>query len=230
MEIQPNMAAEDSGSTTSGRRNQQWQTVPQTLPEVTVAALSALDRRTPPDPKGAAPTAGSAAKPAGKPPAHAGTKPPARAGTTGAKPGAKPAVNPAAKPRPLVVTSSFGVRTDPFTGQAKTHKGVEFAAPIGTPIRASRSGKVTFAGEADGYGRLVIVDHGQGVETWYAHASAMLVKAGETVKAGQTIAKVGTVGRSTGPHLHFEIRRNGRAVDPWPLLDGGKSRAWYSPL
>jgi len=130
----------------------------------------------------------------------------------------------------LTVTSGFGSRADPFTGRRRSHHGIDLAVPEGTPVRATRSGKVTYAGPAEGYGAMVIIDHGQGVESHYGHTGQIRVAVGQTVRAGQTLAKVATIGRSTGPHLHFEIRRNGRAVDPWRLLAGGQSRVWRPPV
>ncbi len=100
----------------------------------------------------------------------------------------------------------------------RMHKGIDLAAPIGAPIYAAADGTVTFAGPASGFGRLVKVRHADGVETWYGHMSKILVEVGQRVKAGDLIAKVGREGRSTGPHLHFEIHRGGSAIDPVPFL------------
>lgn len=100
-----------------------------------------------------------------------------------------------------------------------THRGIDFAAPEGTPIHAAAAGRVILAGWGQsGYGRWVVIDHGDGVRSLYAHCSRTLVSRGDRVEAGQLIAEVGTTGRSTGPHLHFEIRRDNRAIDPAPLL------------
>ncbi len=110
--------------------------------------------------------------------------------------------------------SSYGWRLDPFTNQRALHEGVDFAAPEGEPIRAASAGIVAYAGGHPEYGRMVDVDHGEGLITRYAHASAVLVKEGEFVKRGQLIARVGNSGRSTGPHLHFEVRRFGIAQNP----------------
>lgn len=104
-----------------------------------------------------------------------------------------------------------GPLTARFTGR---HRGVDVAAPIGTPIRASRAGRVRHAGRYYEYGLTVILDHGGGVSTLYGHASAVLVRVGQAVAAGEVIARVGCTGRCTGPHVHFEIRINGAAVDP----------------
>lgn len=119
-----------------------------------------------------------------------------------------------AGPRAYGVTSGFGMRTDPFDGVRRKHQGVDLAAPAGAPIRAAREGVVRFAGTSGGYGNLVVVDHGNGLETRYGHCDALSVKPGDVVGAGQAMATVGSTGRSTGPHLHFEVRRGGVAEDP----------------
>ena len=98
------------------------------------------------------------------------------------------------------------------------HYGLDIAVPTGTPIRAAAAGRVTFAGRRGGYGYLVIIDHGKGVETRYAHNSKLLVSAGDRVERGQIIARSGNTGNSTGPHLHFEIRYRAKAVDPYKYL------------
>jgi murein DD-endopeptidase MepM/ murein hydrolase activator NlpD len=116
------------------------------------------------------------------------------------------------------VTSAFGGRTDPFTGLPATHRGVDYGAPEGTPIVAAAPGRVVFAGPRGGYGNSVEIDHGNGLVTLYAHAAEVGVRAGETVEAGQAIATVGETGRATGPHLHFEVRLEGRPVDPSKVL------------
>lgn len=115
-------------------------------------------------------------------------------------------------------TSSYGPRRDPFTRRRAFHEGIDFAAPRGTPILAAAGGIVTYAGRLSGYGNLVEIDHGNDLVTRYAHASKLLVKRGDLVYAGQKIATVGSTGRSTGPHLHFEVRLAGRAVDPRRFL------------
>jgi len=112
------------------------------------------------------------------------------------------------------VTSSFGSRVDPFSRGRAFHSGVDYPAPPGSPIYASAGGKVIFADTRRQYGRTVEIDHGGGLVTRYAHASELLVEAGQIVMPGEKIAKVGSTGRSTGPHLHFEILKNGRFVDP----------------
>ena len=98
------------------------------------------------------------------------------------------------------------------------HEGIDIAADTGTSIRAAAAGIVTFAGTSSGYGQLTIIDHPNGMQTAYAHQSAIGVTVGQAVARGQEIGKVGSTGHSTGPHLHFEIRANGAAVDPVPSL------------
>lgn len=124
-----------------------------------------------------------------------------------ARPGREPV-----RDRPVV--SSFGNRLDPFTRKRAFHSGIDYPAPTGTPIYASAGGRVIFAGYRPQYGRTVEIDHGGGLVTRYAHASAILVKVGQVVMPEEQIARVGSTGRSTGPHLHFEILRGGRFVDP----------------
>ena len=118
------------------------------------------------------------------------------------------------------ITSGFGHRHHPILRKRKMHYGVDIGAPSGTPIRAMRSGTVTHAGPKGTYGNLVIVDHGDGLETRYAHAKSVHVRPGDRVTQGSLLASVGSTGRSTGPHLHFEVRQDGTAVDPTPYLDG----------
>lgn len=119
------------------------------------------------------------------------------------------------------ISSTFGTRADPIHGRRKMHAGIDIAAPSGTPIRALRDGEVTFAGRSGGYGNLVVIDHGDGLESRYAHASRLGVKPGQRVEAGEELATVGATGRATGAHLHLEVRRDGRAVDPMPFLQRG---------
>ncbi|RZN26364.1 M23 family metallopeptidase [Bradyrhizobium sp. Leo121] len=118
-------------------------------------------------------------------------------------------------------TSGFGVRTDPFLGRPAMHTGLDFRAAMGDPVRATANGKVVSSGWAGGYGRMVEVDHGNGLSTRYGHLSEINVKVGETVKIGQVIGAVGSTGRSTGPHLHYETRIDGDAVDPQKFLRAG---------
>jgi murein DD-endopeptidase MepM/ murein hydrolase activator NlpD len=116
------------------------------------------------------------------------------------------------------IGSGFGWRTDPFTGEMTRHDGIDFAAPIGTPIHAAAGGVVVLAEHHPVYGNVVEVDHGAGLMTRYAHASRLSVAAGALVKRGQKIAEVGTTGRSTGPHLHFEVHNRGVAQNPAKFL------------
>ncbi|MBA3696086.1 MAG: M23 family metallopeptidase [Methylotenera sp.] len=115
-------------------------------------------------------------------------------------------------------SSSFGWRLDPFNGHKAFHEGLDFPANIGDPIYAAADGIVSASEQTPDYGKLVKIDHGSGLETRYAHASKLLVKVGERVEKGQKIAEVGNTGRSTGPHLHYEIRLNGNALDPRKYL------------
>lgn len=113
------------------------------------------------------------------------------------------------------ISSGFGRRLDPFTGQLAWHQGVDFSTgSSGDQVFAVAAGVVAFAGEQQGYGKLVRIDHGNGYETLYAHDQKLLVKAGDVVKKGQVIALSGSSGRSSGPHVHFEVHKNGRVVDP----------------
>lgn len=116
------------------------------------------------------------------------------------------------------VSSSYGVRHDPFTGRLARHTGLDIPAPHGTPILASGGGRVVSAGYKGAYGRAVIIDHGDGLSTLYGHASKLLVRAGDVVMPNQQIALVGSTGRSTGPHLHFEVIRHGVRVEPRQYL------------
>jgi LysM repeat protein len=144
-------------------------------------------------------------------------------------PGPGPAPAPAPAPAPVPagkwawptqgrVSSPFGRRTDPIKGGDDFHTGLDIAAPSGSPIRTPLAGRVIFAGARGGYGNYVIIDHGNGLQTAYAHQSQTLVSAGQQVGPGQEIGKVGSTGYSTGPHLHFEVKRNGQFVDPRPFL------------
>lgn len=112
------------------------------------------------------------------------------------------------------MSSRFGRRTDPFSGRLAWHEGVDFAGKDGSDIVSVGSGVVTWAGERYGYGLLVEINHGGGYTTRYAHAKTVSVKVGDIVKKGQPLATMGSSGRSTGPHVHFEVRLNGKAVDP----------------
>jgi len=112
------------------------------------------------------------------------------------------------------VTSDFSVRLDPYTGERMMHEGIDVAAGVGTPVRAPADGTVVFAGLEGGYGHVLVLDHGYGLKTRYGHLSRIDVKVGEKVKRGEYIAAVGNTGRSTGPHLHYEVRVNGMADNP----------------
>lgn len=117
------------------------------------------------------------------------------------------------------ISSPFGYRNDPIYSIEKKHEGIDIAAPHGADIRASANGKVIFSGTNGNYGKCIILNHNNGITTLYAHASSLLVKEGQTVKKGDIIAKVGSTGKSTGPHLHFEVRINGKPDDPTKYLD-----------
>ena len=113
------------------------------------------------------------------------------------------------------ISSPYGRRIDPFTGNIAWHQGVDFATgEVGQDVVAVASGVVTFSGERSGYGMLVEINHGNGYETLYAHSQELLVNAGDIVKKGQVVALSGSSGRSTGPHVHFEVHKNGRVIDP----------------
>ena len=133
---------------------------------------------------------------------------------------------PVANPLPgATITSSFGSRIDPFNRRSAFHAGIDFRAARGTPVRASGNGRIIHAGRKGGYGLMVEIDHGNGITTRYAHLSRILVKQGEKVKAGDTVGKVGSTGRSTGPHLHYEVRRHKKATNPKRFLTAGREIA-----
>jgi len=116
------------------------------------------------------------------------------------------------------ISSYFGERADPFDGLETFHKGVDFAGTVGSPVTAVAAGVVTWAGERTGYGKLIEINHGDGFTTRYAHNERTLVTVGQTVKRGESVALMGSTGRSTGPHVHFEVLRNGRQVDPLSFI------------
>ncbi|SEQ39364.1 Peptidase family M23 [Devosia sp. YR412] len=119
-------------------------------------------------------------------------------------------------------SSGFGNRTDPFTGGRAFHAGLDFAAPTGTTVLAAGAGTVSFVGVRSGYGKTVEVTHANGLVTRYGHLSGYLSEEGQTVNTGTPIAKVGSTGRSTGPHLHFEVRKSDMAINPKAFIDAGK--------
>ncbi len=118
------------------------------------------------------------------------------------------------------LSSAYGNRIDPITGQPAWHAGVDFAGSQGSDVLAVASGVVVFADRRDGYGKLVEISHGKGISTRYGHHEKLLVKAGEIVKKGDVIGLMGSSGRSTGPHVHFEVLRNGRTIDPTRFISG----------
>lgn len=117
------------------------------------------------------------------------------------------------------ISSGFGYRADPFNGEGAFHAGLDFKGPVGAPIYAAAKGTVTFAGVKQGYGNVIEVSHGNGLLTRYAHMSAFRARVGQPVEAGAVIGAIGSTGRSTGPHLHFEVRINDRPVNPRPFLE-----------
>jgi len=116
------------------------------------------------------------------------------------------------------VSSAFGMRDDPIDGEKKFHYGMDIAAPYKSEIVAAESGRIAYSGGKGNFGNMVVIDHGNGYNTLYAHNSKNLVKVGEEVRKGEPIALVGDSGRSTGPHLHFEVRRNGQSLNPTSYL------------
>ncbi|TIX49178.1 M23 family metallopeptidase [Alteraurantiacibacter aquimixticola] len=132
------------------------------------------------------------------------------------------------------ISSGFGYRRDPFNGRAAMHRGLDFRGPHGAPILAAADGRVSFVGNKSGYGRVVEITHGNGMMTRYAHMSAWDAQVGQHVDAGDQIGRIGSTGRSTGPHLHFEVHINGRAVNPRPFLETApdvleEARAEFTP-
>jgi murein DD-endopeptidase MepM/ murein hydrolase activator NlpD len=119
------------------------------------------------------------------------------------------------------LSSGFGVRSDPFLGRPAMHTGLDFRSSTGDPVRATANGTVESAGWSGGYGKMVEIDHGNGFSTRYGHMSEIEVKVGQHIKIGQIIGRVGSTGRSTGPHLHYETRIDGDAVDPQKFLRAG---------
>ncbi len=132
---------------------------------------------------------------------------------------------PNSRPVAVASTSGFGFRSDPFSGRSALHTGLDFPADVGTPIVAAAGGVVITAEYHNAYGNMIDLDHGNGLVTRYAHASKLVVKAGDIVRRGQLIAHVGSTGRSTGPHLHFEVLVSGVQQDPARFLAGGGATA-----
>jgi len=125
------------------------------------------------------------------------------------------------------ITSRFGNRMDPFLGRPALHTGIDFRAETGADVKSTGAGKVTVAENSGGYGNMVEIDHGQGVSTRFGHLSAILVRAGDRVEAGEVIGRAGSTGRSTGPHVHYEVRRNDTPVDPMRYLIAGAELKTY---
>ncbi len=132
---------------------------------------------------------------------------------------------PLRKPFPgeLQITSGFGYRTDPFFGRPALHSGVDLREEYGEPVHATAGGVVTVAGPSGGYGNMIEIDHGGGLSTRYGHLSHIGVATGQQVAAGAVIGRVGSTGRSTGPHLHYEVREGGEAIDPSRFLKAAKT-------
>lgn len=118
----------------------------------------------------------------------------------------------------ITLSSSYGMRSDPFTGRARRHAGIDIPGPLGTPIYATADGVAEHAGWMNGYGNLVKLEHGRGLETRYGHMSRLAVSPGDRVTKGQLIGYMGSTGRSTGSHLHYEVRIDGSPVNPMPFL------------
>lgn len=114
----------------------------------------------------------------------------------------------------MTLTSGFGMRSHPISGGVRMHSGIDLAAPAGSPVYATASGTISFANWSGGYGLLVVIDNGGQVQTRFGHLSRIFVAPGQTVAKGQIVGLVGSTGQSTGPHLHYEVRRGGAAVNP----------------
>ena len=134
------------------------------------------------------------------------------------------------RPAPGRYSSGFGPRVDPMGDGHGFHSGLDIAAPTGTPVVAAAAGEVTHAGPAGTYGNMIAVRHADGSETRYAHLSEVGVKVGDRVAPGAALGEVGSTGRSTGPHLHFEVRQAGKAVDPRPFLEGAAPGGPVGPV
>lgn len=131
-------------------------------------------------------------------------------------------VTPSGWPAAGKISSGFGMREHPRFGGRKLHTGIDITMPVGTPLHATADGVVSFADRSGGSGNIVVVEHGHGLSTVYAHNTRNLVRAGQTVKRGDVIAHSGSTGISTGPHVHYEVWRNGQSVNPAPFLEGKK--------
>ena len=146
---------------------------------------------------------------------------------------AKSAADTAPIHRPIVgvtrISSVFGNRKDPFTGRLAFHPGIDFAAPQGTTVLSAGAGTVSFVGQISGYGNAIEILHPSGVISLYGHLSAFIVQQGDKVDTGTPIGRVGSTGRSTGPHLHFEVRRADASVNPAPYLSAGRALALILP-
>jgi murein DD-endopeptidase MepM/ murein hydrolase activator NlpD len=136
----------------------------------------------------------------------------------GSQPFQRPNATPSLWPVDGRLMGTFGERIDPFSGEGAFHRGVDISAPTGTPVLATADGVVVFSQMENGYGRLVVVDHGGGIQTYYAHLSRFYVHAGQEVRCGEFVGAVGSTGRVTAPHLHYEVRRGGAAVNPYRFL------------
>lgn len=120
------------------------------------------------------------------------------------------------------LTSPFGMRRDPFTRRLQSHHGLDFAGPEGTPVMATASGTVTRAGSQSGYGRVIYIDHGNGIQSRFGHLRSINVRVGDVVTTRQVIGQLGNTGRSTGPHVHYELRFQGEPINPIPFLEAGR--------
>lgn len=140
---------------------------------------------------------------------------------TGVPDGWVPMIGPWDWPVPGVfsISSGFGTRPDPFTGKIRKHDGIDIPGDTGTAVKSASAGIVISRGWAGGYGNLVVVDHGDGIKTYYGHLSVFSCSKGQVVEKGQELGKMGSTGRSTGPHLHFEVRVNGVPVNPVSFYD-----------
>ena len=119
------------------------------------------------------------------------------------------------------MTSPFGMRMHPLLGRLAIHTGIDLRGDLGVPVRATATGKVTIAGRQGGYGNMVEISHGDGLVTRFGHLSEISVKLGQVVRIGEMVGRIGSTGRSTGPHLHYETRANGEPVDPQKFLNAG---------